>query len=145
MGDDIEPGTGPDPDGDKGDDPFKGTPMEGLFAAFGGMGGQSPTGAGYPQPDLSALFSQMQQMFQPHEGPINFAMAKDVARQAAATEPDPTKRLKLLADAEKILLDEAPIIPIYFYVNYYLLKDNIQGLYENPRNMQNFKAIDVVR
>jgi len=62
----------------------------------------------------------------------------------AAIEPDPTKRLKLLAAAEKILLDEAPIIPIYFYVNYYLLKDNIQGLYENPRNMQNFKAIEVV-
>lgn len=77
MGDDIEPGAGPEP----GDDPFKGTPMEGLFAAFGGAGGQ-------PMPDMSVLFAQMQQMFQPHDGPVNFAMAKDVARQAAAAAGD---------------------------------------------------------
>ena len=98
MGDDIQPGTGPDPRDDDGDgnagDPFKGTPMEGLFAAFGGPGGVmgGPVGGGQ-MPDLNVLFSQMQQMFQPHDGPINFAMAKDVARQAAAaagTDPSPT-------------------------------------------------------
>ncbi|HJR88917.1 MAG TPA: zinc-dependent metalloprotease [Aeromicrobium sp.] len=86
MGDDIEPGG--DPDRDAGEDPFKGTPMEGLFAAFGGPGGVM--GGGH-MPDLSALVNQMQQMFQPHDGPINFAMAKDVARQAAAAAgADPT-------------------------------------------------------
>jgi putative hydrolase len=81
MGDDIEPGSTPD----DGNDPFKGTPMEGLFAAFGGQP------AGGQMPDLNVLFGQMQQMFQPHDGPINFAMAKDVARQAvAAAGDDPT-------------------------------------------------------
>ena len=63
--------------------PFAGTPMEGLFAAFGGAGGQTP--------DLGALFGQMQQMFRPHDGPVDFAMAKDVARHAlAAAGPDPS-------------------------------------------------------
>lgn len=65
------------------ENPFAGTPMEGLFAAFGGPGGQAP--------DLGALFGQMQQMFRPHEGPVDFAMAKDVARHAvAAAGPDPS-------------------------------------------------------
>ena len=79
MADPSEPGDIPD----DGKDPFKGTPMEGLFAAFGPGGGHMP--------DLGVLFAQMQQMFEPHEGPINFAMAKDVARQvAAASGSDPT-------------------------------------------------------
>ena len=78
MGDDIEPGAGAEPGGD----PFKGTPMEGLFAAFGGGPG------GQQMPDMHVLFAQMQQMFQPHDGPVNFAMAKDVARQAAAAAGD---------------------------------------------------------
>src|SRR5688572_19346670 len=63
--------------------PFAGTPMEALFSALGGAGGQAP--------DLGALFGQMQQMFRPHDGPVDFAMAKDVARHAiAASGPDPS-------------------------------------------------------
>ncbi|MFL6089063.1 MAG: zinc-dependent metalloprotease [Aeromicrobium sp.] len=81
MADDIEPGSTPD----GGQDPFKGTPMEGLFSALGGGAG------GAAMPDLGVLFGQMQHMFQPHDGPINFAMARDVARQAvAAAGPDPS-------------------------------------------------------
>jgi putative hydrolase len=83
MADDIEPGGA-----GEGEDPFKGTPMEGLFAAFGGPGGAA---GGGQMPDMSVLFAQMQQMFVPHDGPINFAMAKDVAREAsAAAGADPT-------------------------------------------------------
>jgi len=90
MGDDIEPGSDPS----NSDDPFKGTPMEGFFAAMGGAGGAGFGGAGFGGqgvPDLSLLFGQMQQMMQPSDGPVNFAVAKDVARQAsAAAGPDPT-------------------------------------------------------
>jgi putative hydrolase len=64
--------------------PFAGTPMEALFGALGGTAGGQP-------PDLAALFGQMQRMFQPHDGPIDFAMAKDVARHAVASAgPDPS-------------------------------------------------------
>lgn len=75
-----------DPDGGPadGNDPFKGTPMEGLFGAFGGPGGGQI-------PDMGVLFSQIQNMFEPHDGPINFAMARDVARQVSASSgEDPT-------------------------------------------------------
>jgi putative hydrolase len=77
-----------DPDRDDEPDPaapnpFAGTPMEALFGALGTPGGQTP--------DLAALFGQMQRLFQPHEGPIDFVMAKDVARHAVASAgPDPS-------------------------------------------------------
>ncbi|HUP99056.1 MAG TPA: zinc-dependent metalloprotease [Aeromicrobium sp.] len=102
MADDIEP---------EGQDPFKGTPMEGLFGQMSGaFGGQMP--------DMSVVFGQMQHMFQPHEGPINFAMAKDVARHAvAAAGPDPAPhsgQAGAVTDAVQLAegwLDRATSIP----------------------------------
>ena len=35
----------------------------------------------------------------------------------AAKEPDEAKRMQMLERAERILMDEMPIIPIYFYVS----------------------------
>ncbi len=69
--------------------PFKGTPFEQIFAAFGAGGGGLP-GMGGGMPDLSALMGQMQAMMQPHEGAVNWNLAKDLARRAAAQEPDPS-------------------------------------------------------
>src|SRR4051795_5569398 len=63
--------------------PFKGTPFEQIFSAFGG-------GAGGTMPDLSQLMSQMQAMMAPHEGSVNWNLAKDVARRTVAQEPDPS-------------------------------------------------------
>lgn len=73
--------------------PFKGTPFEQLFAAFGGLGG--PGGGGLPgmgagMPDISALMGQMQAMMQPYDGAVNWNLAKDIAGRAAASEPDPS-------------------------------------------------------
>jgi putative hydrolase len=71
--------------------PFKGTPFEQLFAALGGgAGGPAGFGGGAAMPDLSALMGQMQAMMQPHEGAVNWNLAKDIARRAAAQEPDPS-------------------------------------------------------
>jgi putative hydrolase len=66
---------------DPGDNPFKGTPFEQIFAAATGAGGM---------PDLSALMGQMQAMMTPHEGSVNWNLAKDVARRTVAAQPDPT-------------------------------------------------------
>jgi len=51
---------------------------------------------------------------------------------AAAFEPDAAKRLRLLRDAEAILLDEAPVIPIYHYTTSELLKPYVRGIYPTP-------------
>jgi len=90
------------------DNPFKGTPMEQFFASF--SGGEAP--------DMSAMFGQMQRMFAPHEGHVNFELAKDVARQvlaAAGPDPFPTPaQTGAVADAVQLAelwLDHATDVP----------------------------------
>jgi oligopeptide transport system substrate-binding protein len=63
----------------------------------------------------------------------------------AAREPDPQKRLAILAEAEQLLLDEAPILPVYYYVNRSMFRGDIRGVYPNPQNMTMFKAVYVER
>lgn len=82
-----------DPEGDGGNEqpnPFKGTPFEQMFAAFGGGAGLGGFGGPGGMPDLSALMSQMQAMMQPHEGAVNWNLAKDVARRTVAQQVDPS-------------------------------------------------------
>ncbi|HEY8666809.1 MAG TPA: peptide ABC transporter substrate-binding protein, partial [Tepidisphaeraceae bacterium] len=64
---------------------------------------------------------------------------------AAVVEADPAKRLELLSQAEEILLREAPIIPIYSYVNVDMSRPNVKGIPRSPRNMINFKSVEVER
>lgn len=52
----------------------------------------------------------------------------------AAVEPDNDKRMALFSQAEGILLREQPIIPLYYYVNCYLYRDDVQGLTLHPLN-----------
>lgn len=60
--------------------PFAGTPMEQLFGAF--TGGQM---------NMEQIMGQMQRIFAPHEGSVNFDLAKEVARHTlAAAGPDPS-------------------------------------------------------
>src|SRR5215213_4034560 len=110
--------TGPG-QGGSGDDqpnPFKGTPFEQLFAAFGGaFGGQGAQGGfaglpGFPgaaggpggMPDLAALMGQVQALMQPYTGAVNWDLAKDTARRAAAATPDPS-----VSAAEKTAVADA--------------------------------------
>jgi len=109
------------PGNDPGDEnnPFKGTPFEQLFSAFGGgMPGATP-GAGGPagMPDLSMIMSQMQAMMAPYEGSVNWTLAKDVARKTVAQEPDPSPGEKDRGDVADALrladhwLDQATDFP----------------------------------
>lgn len=59
--------------------------------------------------------------------------------KSAAKEQDEEKRFKLLKDAESILIDEQPIIPIYFYVYEFLTKPYLKGVYGNPLELHNYK------
>lgn len=51
--------------------------------------------------------------------------------QRASLEPDPAARLGLLAEAESILLEELPILPIYSYVSQNIVNPRLGGFYEN--------------
>ena len=91
------PGDTPGDDENRNDNPFKGTPFEHLFGGLaggfpGGFPGGVPGGPGGAGglPDLGALIQQMQSLFAPHDGPVNWATVTDIARKVAAQEPDPT-------------------------------------------------------
>jgi oligopeptide transport system substrate-binding protein len=63
----------------------------------------------------------------------------------AALEADPAKRMALLSKAEQILLTEAPIVPIYNYVNAYMFRTNVEGISLDPRETVIFQSIEVKR
>lgn len=97
-------------DEQKPENPFSGTPMEQMFAAFTGGSGQMP--------DINALMGQMQRMFEPHEGTIDLNVVKDVARHAlAAAGDDPfpnSSQSGAVSDAVRLAelwLDEATDVP----------------------------------
>ncbi|HET8561279.1 MAG TPA: zinc-dependent metalloprotease [Marmoricola sp.] len=96
------------------DNPFKGTPFEQIFNAFGGAAGGS--GAGMPF-DISGLMGQMQAMMTPYDGPVNWTLATDIARRTAAQEPDPSPSRAdqgRVADAVRLAdhwLDSATVLP----------------------------------
>ena len=50
----------------------------------------------------------------------------DIAKAKVTT--DPTARMKLMHDAEKLLMTDFPIAPIYYYTHPILLKSKVKGL-----------------
>ena len=57
------------------------------------------------------------------------SLAYDAALHAADRTADPDARLKLLAEAEAVLLDEMPIIPIYHFTTVRLVHPSVHGWY----------------
>jgi putative hydrolase len=80
----------PQDDDPNGANPFRGTPFEQFFG--GGA-------------DLGQIFSQLQSMMQPYDGPLNWDVAVDLARKTAAQQPDPVPSQKQndeVADAVRL-------------------------------------------
>lgn len=63
----------------------------------------------------------------------------------ASQEIDPARRHELLRQAEAMINEQLPIIPLYNYVNYMLFRDNVKGLYMNPKVLTVFKPVYVER
>jgi oligopeptide transport system substrate-binding protein len=53
----------------------------------------------------------------------------------AVVEPDTRKRRELLQKAERVMLSDTPLMPIYFYVNKHLVKPEVEGWYDNVMNV----------
>ncbi|MGE5549426.1 MAG: peptide ABC transporter substrate-binding protein [Bacteroidota bacterium] len=64
--------------------------------------------------------------------------------QAKATG-DPKIRIKAMHDAEKILMDEMPIMPIYFYTRPYLQADYLKGVTHSAIGLVDFKWAYVLK
>jgi ABC-type oligopeptide transport system substrate-binding subunit len=50
---------------------------------------------------------------------------------AALDEPDPAERSKLMTAAEATMLNDYPIVPLYFYVSKHLVNPDVQGFDNN--------------
>ncbi len=85
-----------------------------LELATGGSGNNH---SGWSQPQYDALIAQ------------------------AAVEPDPAARFEYFQQAEAILLDEMPFIPIYFYVRSLLINESVQGWHPNVLDYHPYQSI----
>ncbi len=61
--------------------------------------------------------------------------AYDKTLDDALAEPDPAKRAEKMRQAEMILIAEAPILPLYFYVSRSLVQKDVTGWRDNPANV----------
>jgi dipeptide transport system substrate-binding protein len=61
----------------------------------------------------------------------------------AYNEADEAKRFKMLHEAEKILMDEAPILPLFFYNNVYLQNNKVEGIIRHAFGFIEFKWADI--
>jgi oligopeptide transport system substrate-binding protein len=59
----------------------------------------------------------------------------DLLLARAASEVDTAKRRELLESAERLMLCDHPLMPIYFYVNKHLVKPEVDGWYDNIMNV----------
>ncbi len=61
----------------------------------------------------------------------------------AAREPDAGKRLTTLHDAERILMDELPVIPIYNYVTTSMVRPYLKGFYPNVQDVHPYVGMKI--
>ncbi|SFA87561.1 MULTISPECIES: peptide ABC transporter substrate-binding protein [unclassified Bacillus (in: firmicutes)] len=62
--------------------------------------------------------------------------------KAAKNESDEKKRFDIMYNAEKLLFEESPIIPIHFYNQVYLLNDAVSGIVRHPVGYLELKWAD---
>ena len=61
--------------------------------------------------------------------------------ELAQEEPDEARRLAFFGQAERILMDELPVIPIYYYVSAQMVKPYVRGFYPNIQDVHQLKWI----
>ncbi|HEY6867063.1 MAG TPA: ABC transporter substrate-binding protein, partial [Candidatus Eisenbacteria bacterium] len=69
----------------------------------------------------------------------------DALLRQAASEPDRARRARLLRDAEAILLDEGPFIPVYHYTISDLVKPYVRGIRPNALDTHDLKFVWIDR
>lgn len=58
-------------------------------------------------------------------------------------EGDAAKRLALLHEAETLMLNEAPILPVYWYTHSYLMRPEVKGLLPSLLEHRCYKAVEL--
>lgn len=58
-------------------------------------------------------------------------------------EKDEAKRLQLFKDAQKILMTEYPVAPVYYYTNIWVVKDYVKNMGPNGLGVINLKQVKI--
>lgn len=69
----------------------------------------------------------------------------DALLREAAAEPVVVRRRSLLEKAETLMLKDAPVIPLYFYVGKHLVKPEVQGWYDNSMGVVYSKDLSLTQ
>jgi oligopeptide transport system substrate-binding protein len=64
---------------------------------------------------------------------------------AAAAGADPKKRMKLLADAEKVLVDDLGVMPLLFFSYHNIVSSKLKGWEDNVMDFHLSRFIDIER
>ncbi|MFP3514248.1 hypothetical protein SB775_32640, partial [Peribacillus sp. SIMBA_075] len=56
---------------------------------------------------------------------------------------DETARFKLMHDAEKIFMDDMPLVPIYFATKIFMDQPNVKGIVRHPVGTTDYKWAEV--
>lgn len=67
----------------------------------------------------------------------------DKLLEQARVERDDEARIKLYREAERIIVDEAPIIPLYHDVRYTLVKPHVKGLVLTPMGILSLRGVEI--
>ena len=69
----------------------------------------------------------------------------DALLRQAAVELDDARRMRTLAEAESLMLDQAPVIPFYHYATTELVKPYVRGLYSTALDTHPLKYVWIDR
>lgn len=58
-------------------------------------------------------------------------------------ELDEAKRLQLFKDGQKILMEQYPVAPIYYYTNIWVVKDHVKNMAPNGLGVINLKQVEL--
>ena len=61
----------------------------------------------------------------------------------ANKEQDEAKRTQLLVDAEGIIMEELPVIPLYYYTNNFVAKDTVEGMVPDALGNIDLKNVSI--
>ena len=93
-------------------------------------------------PDASNLLETFMSGSQNNSGKYSSPIFDSLMKKAAI-EPDRVKRINYMHEAEKILIDDMPAAPLYFYSATVMKSPRVKGIYHSPTGVIFFRGAEV--